>query len=108
MDEGKRIALVEAYHFAHGCDHPRPKLHAAIHTVVENQLALGEAAVVETFHRLQREGLTRHDAVHAIGSIVVDFMVEAFKSKVSGNTTPAERYLNRVRRLSADEWRRSG
>jgi hypothetical protein len=50
---------------------PNAQLHAVIHVVVENQLALGEEVVVETLARLQREGLGRHDGVHAIGSFLL-------------------------------------
>jgi hypothetical protein len=40
------------------------------HVIVENQAAQGlETPVRRTLARLQAEGLSRHDAVHAVGSI---------------------------------------
>jgi hypothetical protein len=43
------------------------------HVVVENQVALGEAtSVPEALDRLINEGLDRHDAVHAVGSVHED------------------------------------
>jgi hypothetical protein len=107
LDEGARIALVEAYHRRVGIDHPQLKLHATIHTVVENQVASGDADVLDAFVRLQADGLTRHEAVHAVGQAVVEQMVEVLKSKTVGGqaVTP---YGERVRQLTADAWRQSG
>jgi hypothetical protein len=48
------------------------RAHAANHVIVENQLAMGDATVVPaTLARLMQEGLDRHDAIHAIGSVLV-------------------------------------
>ncbi|MBW2524735.1 MAG: hypothetical protein JRI23_11190, partial [Deltaproteobacteria bacterium] len=47
--------------------------------VVETQLAAGEPpAVVAALARLRREGLSRHDAVHAIGWLAMEHMKRAF------------------------------
>jgi hypothetical protein len=61
LDEGERITLVSAYHERNNILLPDAQLHAVIHVVVENQLAMGEATVIETRERLQKEGLGRHD-----------------------------------------------
>ena len=106
LDEGERVSVVERYHIAEGIPHPQPKLHATIHTVVENQLALNEAVVVETLERLQQEGLSRHDAVHAIGTVVVEHVMAAFKAKAEKGPARASQYFDRLKQLSADEWRR--
>jgi hypothetical protein len=45
-DETRRIDLVRAYHRRAGVRLPNERLHAAIHVIVENQLALGEEVVV--------------------------------------------------------------
>ena len=55
VDEAERVLLVEAYHRRLGINHPQLKLHATLHTVVENQVAAREADVLEAFARLQRE-----------------------------------------------------
>jgi hypothetical protein len=44
-DEGDRIELVSAYHRGKKIKLPNAQLHAVIHVVVENQLALGEEPV---------------------------------------------------------------
>ena len=108
LDEAERVLLVEAYHRRLGIDHPQLKLHATLHTVVENQVAAREAHVLEAFARLQREGLTRHEAVHAIGLAVVEQMVEVFKSRTVAGSPPVMPYGERVRQLTAEVWRRSG
>jgi hypothetical protein len=69
-DEGQRIEPVSSYHRRNKVHLPNAQLHAVIHVVVENQLALGEEAVVEALARLQRERLSGHDALHAIGSVL--------------------------------------
>jgi len=74
MDEVERVVAVETYHRRQRIRLPRATLHATIHSVVENQVALGEDAVVETFARLRSGGLTRHEAVHAIGAVLADFV----------------------------------
>ena len=62
IDEGKRLELADAYHRGLKLPAPHARLHAAIHVVVENQLAIGETTVVETLARLRGEGLSRHEA----------------------------------------------
>ena len=41
-DEGERIELVSSYHRRKKVHLPNAQLHAVIHVVAENQLALGE------------------------------------------------------------------
>jgi hypothetical protein len=43
----------------------------------ENQLALEDQAIVRaTLHRLMNEGLTRHDAVHAVGAVLTEHIYD--------------------------------
>ena len=61
---------------------PRPRLHAAVHAVVETQLASG--APPETRRALERllaGGLPRHEAVHAIGLIVANATAAALDGR---------------------------
>ena len=68
-----RIDLVEAGHRAARIKLQNVTAHAALHTVVENQTAMNLEPVVLAMCRLTKEWLTRHDAVHAIGSVVAMF-----------------------------------
>ena len=70
--EQERIALVETWHRRAGIRLARARLHATVHTVVENQIAMDVSEVVETLERLRDEGLSRHEAVHAVGSVLME------------------------------------
>jgi hypothetical protein len=107
-DEAKRIDLVRAYHRRAGVRLPNERLHAVIHVIVENQLALGEAVVVETLDRLQRDGLERHEAIHAVGMVLTEHLHGVMTT--DGEVSPALHapYFERLKRLSVEEWLRSG
>jgi hypothetical protein len=47
------------------------KLHAVMHVIIENQVALGdEVPAQRTLRRLMAEGLDRHQGIHAISSVL--------------------------------------
>jgi len=104
-DEGERIDLVSSYHRRKKIRLPNPRLHAVIHVVVENQLALGEEIVVETLARLQREGLSRHDALHAIGSVLAADLYTVMQENSEATGDVYRRYLERLQELTAKDWR---
>ena len=104
-DEGERIELVSSYHRRKKNRLPNAQLHSVIHVVVENQLALGEAVVIETLARLQGEGLSRHDAVHAIGSVLADDLYELMQESSEATGDAYRRYLERLQALTAEKWR---
>src|SRR2546425_5095262 len=106
IDEGWRIELVSSYHRRKKIRLPNPQLHSVIHVVVENQLALGEEAVVRTLARLQAEGLGRHDALHAIGSVLAADLYELMRESSASNDTYV-RYLEHLEKLTAKNWRAS-
>jgi len=106
--EADRIAAVEAYHRHLRIHSPRPTLHATVHTIVENQLVLGEQVVNEALTRLRSEGLTRHEAVHAIGMVLAEQIYDVLKDRGGVTSDLNKPYLDRVRRLTAEQWRQSG
>ena len=106
-DEGERIELVSSYHRREGVRLPNAQLHAVIHVVVENQLALGEHVVVNTFDRLQKEGLSRHDAIHAIGSVLAADLYELMQESAEATSDAQHRYFERLQKLTAASWRSS-
>jgi maltooligosyltrehalose synthase len=107
LDEQERSRLVDAHHRAAGIELPNATLHAAFHVIVENQVAGDLDSVVRAMARLQREGLTRHDALHAIGSVVAELLYELLPSKdgAAANAVPA-RYDASVEGLTAESWRK--
>jgi hypothetical protein len=83
-------------------------LHAAIHTVVESQLALGEPVVIDALARLRSEGLTRHEAVHATGMALADQIYDLLKDQPGGRLDANKPYFDRLKQLTAEQWRKSG
>jgi hypothetical protein len=108
-DEGERLLIVESYHRDARADIPKAarRLHASIHVVVENQLASKDEPVVRALARLMKEGLSRHDAVHAIGCAVSETIYDRLKVKEAPETANA-RYYAAVERLTAATWREYG
>ncbi len=80
-------------------------MHAVVHAVVETQLALNEpASVREAFARLMGGGLQRHKAIHAIGSVLAEYLFDALKGNRS-RPDFNETYAQAVSTLTAASWR---
>jgi hypothetical protein len=97
--------LAESFHRRAGIRLPNLRLHAIFHMIVENQLAMAEAAVVATLARLEEEGLSRHDAIHAIGSVLAEHVYDLLKEEPgppSGGPNVA--YAERLSGLTAKGW----
>jgi hypothetical protein len=105
IDESERIDLVIGYHRRTRVKLETPELHAMTHVVVENQVALGEATLVPaTLDRLVGEGLDRHEALHAIGSILMSIVFDAVHKDDNGDDINAS-YSRELAKLTAVEWR---
>ena len=103
MDEDERMMLVMEYHREAGVELPNEQVHAVVHVVVENQFTLGdEMSARAALERLMREGLDRHDAIHAVGSVLADYM----QALVRGDAAPGatERYNEELEKLTAADW----
>jgi hypothetical protein len=107
LDEGERLLLVEQYHRDARVRLPRRarRLHATIHTIVENQLVLEDQTIVRaTLQRLMEDGLTRHDAIHAVGSVLTEHIYDLLHTK----DLPAEGhapYYAALQQLTVEKWR---
>ena len=102
--EDERLREVEAHHraLASHARMPKPRLHAALHLVVENQLALGEPPEVRrALDRLRRGGLPRHEAIHAIALVVAD----ATSAAMDGRTFDPKVYARELDALTVERWR---
>ncbi|HYC47399.1 MAG TPA: hypothetical protein VED01_18140 [Burkholderiales bacterium] len=104
LDEQERMLLVEQHHQRARIKVPDLTAHSIIHAVVENQLAQNDEPVVRALVRLTKQGLSRHDAIHAIGSVVTTQIFDALQSK-----QPVQRdaYYAEIETLTADKWLRS-
>lgn len=105
MDEQDRIQLVADHHRRIRVKLPNLKIHAAIHAVVENQLAEELQTVQTTLKRLMDAGLSRHDAIHAIGTALVDHMSKLARKEVTA-ADPVQAYFETLRGLSAESWQK--
>lgn len=104
IDESQRLYLVQQYHRKKRVRLPNARLHAIIHVVVENQVAMGaEIPVGNTVSRLMREGLSRHDAIHAIGTILASRLYELMKEGPQ-STDANSTYYRELDELSAESW----
>ncbi len=105
-DEGEKAILIEDYHERAGVELPNPRMHALVHVIVENQIAMGdELPVTTTLDRLMAEGLGRHDALHAIGSVLSAYVFDMLKVQ---QTFDEETYREDLERLTAESWRSGG
>jgi len=105
LDEQERILLAEAHHRDARVKLPAIEAHAMLHAILENQIAEGVEPVVRAVPRLMAEGLSRHDALHAIGSVLAEFIFNIMQEQDVGGDAQAH-YNAAVERLTAKEWRR--
>ena len=106
LDESERLALVERYHLRAGVRLPNATLHATFHVMVENQAALGDQTPVRrTLARLMREGVDRHEAIHAVAAALNAHMSDLLHS-ASPPPDPSAAYFAALERLTVESWRK--
>ena len=104
FDEFERIEAVKEYHRRAKVRLPNAILHATTHVIVENQVALGDAYPVQSvLFRLMEEGLSRHDAIHAIGLVLAERLFAGLREEGQPADLNAE-YLEKLNRLTAESW----
>jgi hypothetical protein len=107
LDEDERIHRIAAYHRRAKVRLPNAQIHAALHSVVENQLAEGLQTVRDTLERLQSEGLSRHDALHAVGSVLANSLYALLREGAQAQFE-VEAYFQELRSLTAEGWLKQG
>ena len=110
LDEFDRLDQVIDYHkrakLAVG---ENDRLHAGVHVIVENQLAMGDLMVVPaTLDRLIREGLDRHDAIHAIACVLMGIVFDAVRGPRGKPIDINDAYGRELGELTAASWRSQG
>jgi hypothetical protein len=103
LEEKERIYLVASYHRREKVKLPKLQVHAALQAVVENQIAEGLQTVRETVARLQAEGLSRHDAIHAVASVLVGRLQDLLREGAPAQFE-IEAYFQDLRSLTAEGW----
>jgi len=104
LDEGERLDMILKYHRRAGDPLPNPHIHAHFHTIVETQIAMGdELPVRATLERLMAEGLDRHDAIHAIASVLAGHIFDMLHGEVT-EKDPNPAYFAGLEKLTAESW----
>lgn len=104
LSELDQVALVIEYHRRAGLALPNAQLHAVLHTIVESQIALDqEVPVAATMFRLQNEGLDRHQALHAVASVLAVHLQELMQGQRAGTDSNAPYYQD-LYGLTANAW----
>ena len=104
LEETQRIELVSAYHRRRDANLPNAHLHAAIHVIVENQLAQEVDLTKDALARLGAEGLDRHEAIHAIGSVLMGHVYNLLRGDAKP-LDPNAPYFQALQRLTVNSWR---
>ena len=104
LDESERIGRITAFHAAAGITPPNAQMHAAMHSVVENQIAEEMTTVDDTLARLCAEGLTRHEALHAVGSVLVAHLTVRM-GRPGKDRAAVDDYVRKLHSLTAEGWR---
>ncbi|MEW6348061.1 MAG: hypothetical protein AB1646_03310 [Thermodesulfobacteriota bacterium] len=107
LDDDEKRMLVEKYHQAKRLTAPNTIMHAVLHVVVENQIAERFDPTVRAMARLRNEDLSRHDALHAVGCVVLEHLSELIRKKGKDLAGTSEGALAAaLDRLTVDEWHR--
>ena len=105
LGEDERILLVREFHESlEELEEEALNLHATFHVIVENQIAENVQFIPETIEKLIRQGLDRHDAVHAIAAIISEDVFDLLK----GNKQEfcAKQYRRKLEKITAKRWRK--
>ncbi len=99
----ERERLVKAYYERTGGYGGSLDVHARVHATIETQLAERVPPVKAAFVRLRDNGLSRHEAVRAIGSVLGRYIRRI--ENPEDLTSPANReYFSALEMLTADTW----
>jgi hypothetical protein len=79
-------------------------VHATVHVIVENQLAMGVELIPDTIAKLTRQGLNRHEAIHAIGAIISEDIFAIIRGE-KAEFSPKQ-YRRKLEKITAKRWRK--
>lgn len=112
MGMSERIQAVAEYHQAHNGFNGsntaiNEHLHAIAHVMVENLLMSGRRSMLRpVLEKLMRQGLTRHQAIHAIASVIFDHVTEELRD--GKHCDRMATYLAKLEQVDAIAWARRG
>ncbi len=105
----ERVSLIEAAHVVLPAWHhpvPESRPHALLHVVAENLAARGdEIPVYAALQRLVRQGLQRHDAIHALGNACSEHARAIGSGRASPDDPPPEGQIKSAAAMTVAKWR---
>lgn len=104
LDDDQRVDLVTHFHTKIGDIGEHQSSHALIHTVLETQIAENTPGVRDAIGRLRKQGLNRHDAIHALGTVLAEHMHNLAHSNYSDDEEPTQIYLEKISAFNASDW----
>ncbi|WP_163373043.1 hypothetical protein [Endozoicomonas acroporae] len=107
LDDEQRKILVSNFHLSteeEFQDDGALTMLSYMHVVVENQIATNVDLVSETVTKLVRQGLSRHEALHAISAIIVEDIFDMLKGTKS-EFCP-KKYRRKLEKITAKRWRK--
>ena len=105
-DEDQRRMIIERYHRRIGFRAPDDTVHVIAHLVVENQAAFGnETPVAATLLRLMDEGVDRHEALHAVASVLLWHIKQVIHDEIPLDPNPVQIYYAELEKLTIAGWR---
>jgi hypothetical protein len=104
--ESERLTAVIKFHKSSEDDLDEKALtaHSSIHVIVENQLALDVELLAETMEKLLRQGLERHEAIHAIGAVISGDILALLRGEIA-EFSP-KKYRRKLEKLTAKRWKK--
>jgi hypothetical protein len=103
LEEAQRLDSVSVHHRRMRVKLPNIDLHADVHVIVENQLAEGLDLAKDALDRLRAEGLDRHEAIHAIGSVLIGH-VQSLIQEGASTPDPNGPYVKALQALTVHSW----
>lgn len=101
LEEDERIGLVERYYEQEGGYGGALEVHAKVHATIETQLANQVPPVKAAFVRLRDNGLSRHEAIRAIGSVLAE-RIRRIEHPEDLTSEPNREYFSALEFLTAD------
>lgn len=104
LEEFERISLVRTFHekLDDGLSEDALEMHTMFHVIVENQLAEKVEFIPETIAKLTRQGLDRHEIIHAIAAIVSEDILDLWKGNKKAFSP--KQYRRKLEKITAKRW----
>lgn len=103
LGEEERTRLIEEYYRREGGYGGSLEVHARVHEIIETQLAEQVTPVKAAFVRLRDNGLSRKEAIRAIGSVLAT-RIRRIEDPEDLTSAPNRDYFSALEALTADRW----